>query len=157
YDAEAIFATREITFRELSGNPFTKEETDALFQEEVDLASPADCVIAVSGPDAETFRKHGIENIRVVGHALEPCPTPGTFSERQGFLFVGAIHEEASPNGDSMIWFLEQVLPGIRAQLGPDVPVTIAGVNSSERIRRLAGGAVSITGHAADLTSLYDE
>jgi GT2 family glycosyltransferase len=156
YDAEAIFATREITLRELGGNPLSKEEADALFQEEVDLAAPADCVIAVSESDADTFRKHGIENVCVVGHALQPCPTPRSFSERQGFLFVGAIHEEASPNGDSMIWFLEQVLPKIQAHLGPDVQVTIAGVNSSERIRQLAGPSVSITGHVNDLTSLYD-
>ncbi len=71
-----------------------------------------------------------------------------------GFLFVGAVHEEASPNGDSIIWFLEQVLPKIQAVLGTNVPVTIAGVNNSERIRRLAGRAVSITGRLADLTPL---
>jgi glycosyltransferase involved in cell wall biosynthesis len=116
----------------------------------------ADCVIAVSSSDAETFRKHGIENVRVVGHALQPCPTPRSFSERRGFLFVGAIHEEASPNGDSMIWFLEHVLPEIQAQLGPDIKVTIAGVNNSKRIRQLAGPSVSIAGHVPDLTSLYD-
>jgi GT2 family glycosyltransferase len=80
YDAEAIFVTREVTFRELSGNPLSKEEADALFQDEVDLAALADCVIAVSSSDAETFRKHGIENVRVVGHALQPCPTPRSFS-----------------------------------------------------------------------------
>jgi glycosyltransferase involved in cell wall biosynthesis len=156
YDAEAIFVTREVTFRELSGNPLSKEEADALFQEEVDLAVMADCVVAVSSSDAETFRKRGVENVRVIGHALQPCPTPRSFSERRGFLFVGAIHEESSPNGDSMIWFLEHVLPEIQAQLGPDIPVTIAGVNSSERIRQLAGPSVSITGHVPDLTSLYD-
>src|SRR5262249_20552836 len=129
YDAEAIFVTREVTFRELSGNPVSKDESDALFQDEVDLAALANCVIAVSSSDAETFREHGIANVQVVGHALQPCPTRRSFPERQGFLFVGAIHEEASPNGDSMIWFLEQVLPEIQAQLGTDIAVTIAGVN----------------------------
>ena len=156
YDAEAIFTNREITLRELSGNPLAKEEVDGLFQEEVELAKAADCVIAVSAPDGETFREYGIEDVRVVGHALDLCPTPKPFSERMGFLFVGAVHEEASPNGDSMIWFLEQVLPKIQAVLGPNVPVTIAGVNNSERIRRLAGPAVLITGLVADLTQLYD-
>ncbi len=57
YDAEAIFANREITLRELNGNPFSKEEVDALFQEEIGLAKAADRVIAVSGPDGETFAK----------------------------------------------------------------------------------------------------
>jgi glycosyltransferase involved in cell wall biosynthesis len=156
YDAEAIFATREITLRQMSGNPLRPEEVESLLQEEVDLAGAADSVVAVSASDADSFRKHGIERVHVIGHSLDVSPTPCSFSERRGFLFVGAIHEETSPNGDSVIWFLEQILPGIQEVLGKDVPVTIAGVNTSERIRRLAGPSVCITGHVADLTPLYD-
>src|SRR5262249_13183221 len=142
YDAEAIFATRELTFRRLNGTPLAVEETDALLEEEMSLASVADCVVAVSERDAEQFRKHGIESVRIVGHALASAPTPRSFSERNGFLFVGAIHEEESPNGDSVIWFLEQILPNIQAVLGQGTPVTIAGVNKSERVRKLANGSV---------------
>jgi GT2 family glycosyltransferase len=156
YDAEAIFVTREITYRQLSGAPFSSEEADALLQEEVDLASAADCIVAVSPPDAEQFRKHGIEDVRIIGHSLAPALTPRSFEQRTGFLFVGAIHEELSPNGDSLIWFLEEILPRIQAKLGPDVPFTIAGVNKSERVKQLAASTVQITGHVADLTKLYD-
>jgi GT2 family glycosyltransferase len=156
YDAEAIFVTREITLRQLSGAPLSNGEVEMLFQEEVSLARAADLVLAVSASDADAFRKHGVEAVHVIGHCIEPRPTPRPFSERQGFLFVGAIHEEASPNGDSMIWFLDEVLPRIQAALGPDISVTVAGVNQSERIRQLAGPAVRITGHVADLTELYD-
>jgi GT2 family glycosyltransferase len=156
YDAEAIFVTREITLRQLSGTPLPTQEAEALLQEEVDLAGAADSVIAVSKSDADTFRKHSIENVHVIGHSLDVSPTPRSFADRRGFLFVGAIHEEASPNGDSVIWFLEQILPRIQAVLGEDVPVTIAGVNTSKRIMGLAGPSVCITGHVADLTELYD-
>jgi len=156
YDAEAIFATREITQRQLSGAPLSDHEVEELFREEVSLARAANLVVAVSASDAEAFRNRGVEAVQVVGHCIEACPTPRPFSERLGFLFVGAIHEEASPNGDSMIWFLDEVLPRIQAVLGPDIPVTIAGVNKSERVRQLAGSAVRITGHVPDLTELYD-
>jgi glycosyltransferase involved in cell wall biosynthesis len=156
YDAEAIFATREITFRQLNGTPMSAEEADAVLQEEVDLASTADCVVAVSQSDAEEFRRHGLQNVSVVGHSIAPFPTPRAFDQRKGFLFVGAIHEEASPNGDSVIWFIEEILPKILAELGSDTPFTIAGVNKSERVKRLAGGAVRIAGHAPDLSDLYD-
>ena len=156
YDAEAIFVTREITQRQLSGTPLTAEEIEALLQDEVDLAGTADSVVAVSNSDADIFRKHGIEKVHVIGHSLDVAPTKREFDDRCGFLFVGAIHEETSPNGDSVIWFLEEILPRIQAALGKDVPVTIAGVNTSERIRRLAGPSVCITGHVADLTQLYD-
>jgi glycosyltransferase involved in cell wall biosynthesis len=157
YDAEAIFVTREITLRQLAGAPMAAEEIEGIFRDEVDLARAADCVVAVSASDANAFREHGVPNVRIIGHSLEALPTARPFSERKGFLFVGAIHEEASPNGDSMIWFLDQVLPRIQAALGTDVPVTIAGVNKSDRVRQLASLAVRITGHIPDLTGLYDE
>ncbi len=157
YDAEAIFVTREITLRQMSGNPLTPEEAEKLFHEEIALAAAADCVIAVSEPDRDEFRKHGVERVQVVGHSLSVNPTSLNFIQRRGFLFVGAIHEECSPNGDSVIWFLEEVFPKIKSQLGENVPLTIAGVNKSARVRELAGESVRITGHVQDLTGLYDE
>jgi O-antigen biosynthesis protein len=156
YDAEAIFVTREITFRQLNGAPMSSEEAHALLQEEVELAGAADCIAAVSPADAAQFRSHGIENVRVIGHALAPTSTPDSFDARLGFLFVGAIHEEASPNGDSVIWFLEEILPKIHAALGPEVPITIAGVNQSERVKQLANPPVRITGHLPDLNEVYN-
>jgi len=156
YDAEAIFVTREIALRQVTGTPLSPEETDTLLQEEIALAAAADRVAAVSRSDAEEFRKHGVERVHIIGHSLAPAPTPRGFAERSGFLFVGAIHEEASPNGNSMVWFLEHVLPKIRAKLGGGIPFTIAGVNNSERVKELAGPGVRITGHVPDLTELYD-
>ena len=159
YDAEAIFATREITYRQMSGISISKDEFNALLKEEVELASAADCVVAVSEGDARQFRTQGIEDVEVIGHTLAADPTPRLFDEREGFLFVGAIHEEASPNGDSVIWFLEEIFPRIRATLGRDISFTIAGINKSERIAQLAqlgGPGIRITGHLADLTELYD-
>jgi GT2 family glycosyltransferase/glycosyltransferase involved in cell wall biosynthesis len=156
YDAEAIYATRDVTFGQMTGTPLTAEEADRLLQGEIDLASAADCVLAVSGPDGETFLKHGIETVRIVGFSIPAAPTPRSFSGRNGFLFVGAIHEEASPNGDSMIWFLEEILPKIHAELGSDIPFTIAGVNKSERVKQLATSSVKIVGHVRDLTEIYD-
>jgi glycosyltransferase involved in cell wall biosynthesis len=76
--------------------------------------------------------------------------------DRHGFLFVGAIHEEISPNGDSLVWFLEEIFPRIRAELR-ETRFTIAGINRSERIRRLAGEQVTITGHVEDLGPLYNQ
>ena len=157
YDAEAIFATREVALQQLNGIRLAPEEMDALVQEEVNLATRADCVIAVSESDARQFRARGIKNVDVIGHALQTAPTPRGFDERSGFLFVGAIHEEATPNTDSVIWFLEEVLPKIQAQLGADVSFTMAGINKSERVRRLINKpSIRITGHLPDLTELYD-
>jgi GT2 family glycosyltransferase len=156
YDAEAIFATREVTFREMNGAPLLAEEVDALFQKEVDLAAAADCVVAVSALDGENFRKRSIESVHIIGHSIAAAPTPRGFDQRKGFLFVGAIHDEVSPNGDSVIWFLEEILPKIQAKLGSDVLFTLVGINKSPRVKELATLSVRIVGHVADLTEFYD-
>jgi len=156
YDAEAIFAMRDVTLGQMNGTPLTAEQVDGLLQREMDLASAADCVLAVSETDGKTFLKHGIESVGIVGFSIQAAPTPQSFSGRNGFLFVGAIHEEASPNGDSMIWFLEKILPKIHAELGSDIPFTIAGVNKSERVKQLATSSVKIVGCVRDLTEIYN-
>jgi O-antigen biosynthesis protein len=157
YDAEALFAAREITLRELSGTPLSQEETEKQLREEVSLAAKADSVVSVSDIEKRAFETNGIECVHVLGHALSPAPVHRPFQKRTGFLFVGAVHMEATPNGDSLIWFLENVFPRIQAAVGHDTTLTIAGVNKSERVKALAGPSVRITGHLPDLTELYAE
>jgi O-antigen biosynthesis protein len=154
YDAEALFASRTIALRELSGEAVSEDEARDLYGEEICLSGIADRVVAVSEHERKSFLTHGIEHVEVLGHSLVPSPSPQGFGSRSGLLFVGAVHEEASPNGDSLIWFLEDVYPKIRAALG-DIPVTIAGVNESQRIRELASPPVKITGPLPSLEDLY--
>jgi len=156
YDAEALFVAREITLRQLSGTPLAPEQAEEKLRAEVILAAAADCVVSVSEQERLAFLKHGVDRVHVLGHAIAPDPTSRPFEQRSGFLFVGAIHEEASPNGDSVIWFLEEMFPKIQATLGSDVSFIIAGVNKSERLRLCAGPSVRITGDVPDLTHLYD-
>jgi glycosyltransferase involved in cell wall biosynthesis len=92
--------------------------------------------------------------VEVLGHSLEPAPSDTPFESREGFLFVGAVHKDDSPNADSLVWFLEEIYPRIQKSLG-DVPITIAGVNQSERIREMAAPPVRITGHLPSLEDLY--
>ena len=154
YDAEALFASREVGLRKLAGDPMTEEEVRATFAAEIQLAAAADRVLAVSEGERAAFLNHGISSVEILGHCLNATPSATGFEGRSGLLFVGAVHEEISPNGDSLIWFLTEVFPKIRAALG-DVSLTIAGVNRSETIRQLAVAPVRITGHLTSLTDLY--
>jgi GT2 family glycosyltransferase len=155
YDAEALFAARDITLRALAGDPLPPEEVESKIKQEVALASAADHVISVSEPERKQFEKHGIVSVHVLGHCVPATPTPRAFEKRNGLLFVGAIYEDASPNGDSIIWFLEEIFPKIQAKLGT-VPLTIAGINRSDRVRQLSDNSVRITGHLPEIDELYD-
>ena len=139
YDAEALFVAREITLRQLSGTPPPAEEAEEMLKEEVTLAAAADCVIAVSEPERLALQHHGADRVHVLGHAITAAPTPRPFDQRSGFLFVGAIHEEASPNSDSVVWFLEEVLPRIQASLGNEITFTVAALINPNECDSLRG------------------
>ena len=156
YDAEALFVLREITQRQLTGAPLSPKETEELVKSEVALAEGADLVISVSESEARAFEEHGIQNVQVLGHAISASPTPRPFHQRNGFLFVGPIYEEGTPNSDSLAWFLAEVFPKIQAKLGSEVTLTIAGANESWGVSKLAGPSVRFTGHLRDLHELYD-
>ena len=156
YDAEALFAPRDIGVRRLQGEQLSEQAIQKVYEDEVSLAGLADRVIAVSEMDRSTFQNYGINRVDVLGHSLEPAATTRSFQDRSGFLFVGAIHEDASPNGDSIIWFLTEIWPRIQAKLGPSATFTIVGLNKSERIRSLAGNGVVVLDRVQELTSMYD-
>jgi GT2 family glycosyltransferase len=82
YDAEALFAAREITFRELNGEPLPADEVDGILKDEVALAKSANHVISVSESEREQFQKHGIKTVQVLGHCVAPAPTPRPFITR---------------------------------------------------------------------------
>lgn len=156
YDAEAIYASRDIVARKLKGEVISEIGAEQLIKSEANLASEADLIIAVSPSEAEVFARHGAENVHVLGHAMSTAPTPRPFSERSGFLFVGSIQEEHSPNGDAVLWFIREILPIIQSSLG-DVPFTIAGANRIDITTNLSRGSLKILGKVDDLTAAYDQ
>lgn len=155
YDAEALSATRQIGQRRLQGVSIAPEEVELLLRNETRLASGCAAVIAVNSAERQHFVDAGVSRCVVLGHALEPKPTPATFAERTGILFVGAL-SASSPNEDAVLFLADDVLPLVRRSLGADVPVTVAGANVSERVRSLADRGLSVWSDMEDLTPLYN-
>ena len=156
YDAEALFTLRETGLRRLRGDEITEGEQHQLIGEEVALSRLADRVVSVSELEGKAFTDHGVKKVFVLGHSIEDAETLNSFQDRSGFLFVGAIHEEESPNGDSVLWFAEHILPRIQSALDSEVAFTSAGLNNSSRIRQLGSDRIRITGSLDDLTDLYN-
>jgi GT2 family glycosyltransferase/glycosyltransferase involved in cell wall biosynthesis len=154
YDAEALFAEREVSRRKMMGSPMTEAEIRAVLESEIQLAAQADCVVTVSKNEEKLFHSRGIKRVEVLGHSIDVIPGNASFDARKGFLFVGAVHSETSPNADSLIWFLEKIFPIIRQKLG-DVPFTIAGLNRSERLQALAQPPARVMGYLPNLDDLY--
>lgn len=136
YDAEAIFAKRELIKRELrDGTEFLDTELQEIFGIELRVAKNADIVLCVSEQEASLFRKAGHPRVFVLSHGVLLNPTPADFSERSGFLMVGPTVRPESPNTDAARWFLDQVQPALIGSLGGvEACFTLAGKSSMNRL-----------------------
>jgi glycosyltransferase involved in cell wall biosynthesis/GT2 family glycosyltransferase len=155
YDAEALFCLRNSAYQELIGQPWSPERIDEEVEAEVELTRGADVVFSVSPWERAQFERHGVKDARLLIHTTEVNPGPRPFAQRRDILFVGSMHFHPSPNSDSIIWFVREVFPLIRAQVS-DVRLTIAGVNKTREVAALADDAVRVVGMVPELDPLFD-
>lgn len=155
YDAEAIFALREIGKAAVQGQPLPLEMARQLVDEELALVHRAESVLTVSAIETAVFQAAGARQVYLLSHAMETRSHAPDWSHRSGLLFVGAIHPH-TPNEDSLLWFLEHIVPVLRG-LEADFPhISIVGDCTSDKVARLATGPVRLVGRVDDLTPWYD-
>lgn len=154
YDAEALFALREIAEAAVQKRPLTRREAQAKLDAEIRLADGAEQVLVVSERDARYFRQAGHRTTQI-GHAIKVrSNTPGP-GQRSGLLFVGALHPD-TPNEDGLVWFLDEVMPRL-ARLLPQMPtLSIVGVCRSARIQKRASSTIRVLGSQDQLEPWYD-
>jgi hypothetical protein len=156
YDAEALFAEREILRHEVQGQPLKKRDAKKLIQEELALATSADIVLAVSGTVETAFKKAGHRNVHVLGHAVVTQPTMASFESRHDFLMVGQAMGNLSPNADAVVWFLDQVQPRLQLHLGKEVTLKFAGAVDSTAMQARVGPRFVMLGRLSDLSEAYN-
>ena len=154
-DTEAITPHREAMQARLAGQPY---DLQAAMQAIVADAAICQQTVAVTEAEAETLRSLGFPHVSVIGHMIEPNPTARPFAQRAGMLFVGAIHKEDSPNLDSLVWFVDAVLPLIEAELKWETRLTIAGYVAPgiDMSRFEHHPRITLRGLVADLHPLYN-
>ena len=130
-DTEAIFAVRDEIHATLTGTtPALKLDEEIC--REFENASFCQQIVAVNEAEAAELRRLVSPYVSVIGSMREVALTPRRFETRSGILFVGAIHTLASPNFDSLCWFIDEVLPLIEDELGSETRLTIAGYLGKE-------------------------
>jgi hypothetical protein len=156
YDAEAVYALREVEQLRVLGYQVSNSEIERLVTKELSLAQNVDKIIAVSKQEKEHFTRFGFKSVSVMGHTVPINPTQSSFTEREGILFVGAIHQENSPNADSVFWFVQEILPLIQKELNFSIQFTIAGFNNCQKIFDLENDYIKVLGKVEDLYPLYN-
>jgi GT2 family glycosyltransferase len=156
YDAEALFAAREIGRRQARGTPLQQKEGEQLVDAELALARNCGVVLTVSEIERSRFAERGFPQVVIVGNSLTPSPGLRPFGDRDGILFVGAMGDDASPNTDAVYWFWNEILGPVRQHLGREVPFTVVGRNGSTRLKSLAADrSITLAGIVDDVTPLF--
>ncbi len=153
YDAEAMFSLREIAQAEVFGRPIPPDAQAKMIEGELDLARRANGIVTVSPVEAEHFKKYANQDIYVLGHSLKPQTKTPDFDDRAGYLFVGAMLANETPNADSLIWFVREVWPLICAR-GP-AHLDIVGRCEASAVHALAADNVVIHGGVDDVEPFY--
>lgn len=154
YDAEAVFAMREIGRKRLGGETVTEDQVQTLVREEMSLAGAADAVLCVSEAEMQTFRDHGVKHVHHLGHSLSVNPTEASFEQRSGLLFVGSAHHDESPNADALLWFVQEILPLLRGKI--DAKLTTVGLLKAPSIAWLSQPELITAGPVENIREYYN-
>jgi GT2 family glycosyltransferase len=157
YDAEAVFCQREITWQKLAGQPLSSAGAQRLVSEELDSLRWASKVLCVSERERNLISSNQSIDARILGHRILAAPSPTPPSQRQDIIFVGAINSDETPNGDSVIWFIDEVLPLLRQSLDRQFRFIIVGSCRSNGVNRRASKDVVVMGSLGDLSAIYDQ
>ncbi|WP_232631719.1 glycosyltransferase [Methylobacterium sp. Leaf118] len=146
FDSEALFALRDFVTEAATAGHAVAAELTRQAEHEARRFGLADAVVCVSPAEARVLARYAACNVSVLGHALHVPAGPGPdFSERAGFVFVGALGREGQPNVDSLDWCLRSVWPLVRAAL-PSAELTIVGEIADTIRARFIRDGVRITG-----------
>lgn len=155
YDAEALYAERDIVMHDVLGHPFAADEAQRMLDNELGLAAGAQIVLTVNRNAADAFTSAGNRDVRILGYSATPHPTSPTYEQRAGFLFVGPTRIETEPNSDAVVWFADEVLPLLRDRFGRDVALTVVGMTGAGSVLMRAAAGLDIKGPLRDLSEVY--
>ena len=153
YDAEAIFALREIGQRKvLKQISFTTDEVEQIVSTEILKVQNADQIWVTSQAEQEEFIRRGIECVHVIGYATNVLQSSNEFSQRKNALFLGPITSEDAPNGEGFLWFMNRVFPYISI---PSFQITQLGNYTLQK--KFPPSLVSHQGIQNDLSPYFED
>lgn len=158
YDAEAIFADREQSLRNLGlGDPKLDMSYEELVRNELLLAGTADALVAVSRRDRDIIASHTPRPVPVIdcGYGVKVRRPASSFEVRSGLLFIGNLDRSETPNVDSLLWFYDLVWPLVKQQL-PNVTLHVVGSNQADILECIEDPNIVFHGLVDDLRQFYD-
>jgi glycosyltransferase involved in cell wall biosynthesis len=156
YDAEAVFAERTIGAAALAGAPLSGWRQQRLLRAELRMTEIAEAIVAVSASEQSRIAEVTGRAVRLLSHGAALAPTPSPFEARRDLLFLGAVRDADTPNGDSLRYFLREVMPGLAVPGGMRLRIAGAGTDRAAWLNGHRGPQVDLVGPVPDLAPLFD-
>jgi glycosyltransferase involved in cell wall biosynthesis len=145
YDTVDIHYVREQRQAEIEQNPQLAAKAAKTKQKELANCILADCVLVVTTADGQ----HLQQVLPQLNYAVLPNVhsrqelTTVDFAQRDGLVFIGNYNHQ--PNVDAVYYFIDNILPQVKAQL-PDIKFYVLGSNMKPEMQALASETVKIIG-----------
>ena len=154
FDTVDLHFLREEREADLVQSPDLMQQAGAKRALEYELIDAADETWVVSPVEQELLlRNRPQKSIQVVSNIVDVPGSALPFAQRKDLLFIGGFQHP--PNIDAVLFFAEQILPLVRAQL-PEVKFYIIGDKPPSEVVALAGEDIVVTGYQPDVSPYFD-
>lgn len=156
FDTVDLHYLREQRAAELSGNPEDMRIAQSTRDKELALVRESDVTLVVS-PVEKALLEREVPGARVeiLSNVHEVFGRRRGFAERAGLMFVGGYQHP--PNIDAAIWFTQEILPLVRAEL-PEVELHLIGSKAPPEVQALGQlPGVIFHGFVAELEPFLDQ
>ena len=154
FDTVDLHFLREERLAELEGNALSKAAAHARREDELAMIRKADVTLVVSTVEQKLLHELLPEaRVMILSNIHEPVAGGKPFAEREGLVFIGGFQHP--PNTDAVLWYAQEILPRVRAQL-PGVKTFIVGSKVPAAIQALATDDLIVTGYVPDVTPYFN-
>lgn len=154
YDTVDLHWVRCEREMQLSGDKTLHKAIEKFRRMELLNAAGADLVLAITDEEKNRLlMEHPDLNVTVLSNIHEPCPPRTSFHQRKGLLFIGGFLHK--PNEDAVVYFVNNVLPGIIEKI-PDVVFYIIGSSMPTSVKSLRSANVEPLGFVADVAPYFE-
>lgn len=160
-DAFLLFDTVDLHFlrktreADIKADPVIREEAERLKKSELALALEADMTLVVSRVEKELLEQECPElDVGIISNIHEIYGCKAGFDQREGLVFIGGFSHD--PNVDAVCWFVNEIMPRVRRELG-EIPVHIVGSHPPQEVLDLASDGVNVTGYVPDISGFFNQ
>ncbi|MGH8041419.1 MAG: glycosyltransferase [Rudaea sp.] len=154
FDTVDLHYLRETRAAELAGGAERAQQAARTRAQELKLMRECDVTLVVSAAEKSLLAREVPDaRVEILSNVHEVHGRRREFDVRRDLVFVGGFQHP--PNVDAVLWFVEQVLPHVRAAL-PGAVFHIIGSKAPPAIAELARAGVVVHGFVADIEPFMD-